>query len=42
MTLGESPFESYYQRVLETSPETAPSAAEARVDFLRIKHYQEF
>jgi hypothetical protein len=43
LTAGGSPFESYYQRLLETSPETAPSAQEARSDFLRYtKRYQEF
>lgn len=38
---GGSPFQTYYQRVLETSPETAPSAEEARADYLRsVKRFQ--
>lgn len=42
LALGDGQFESYYQRVLETtSPETAPSASEARADFLRmVRRYQ--
>ena len=40
---GDGAFESYYQRVLETaSSEVAPSATEAKADYLRAIRRREF